>query len=239
MNREILQEYLTGINSGDYTTGISHWYKFNTDHNNSATSTNTPLYNYATSVADGTMFVGSSISTSNIKEGTGSIYLPNFTTLPSFTLSSTAVSISFWVYPTAFNNQEVLFSFGTAFSTQQANIQCQFDSTGNLYTITNDQSTFGTLSSQYNIKLNTWLHMTHVLTSANTWSIYYNGVLFTTVSSGITYPGTQSYAYNHIGAQTNDNNTVKKANYYMDDFRIYNGTALTAAQVKSMYNSYV
>lgn len=231
-----IQNYLSTIlNTSDYTTGITHWYKFNTDKNYSAVTVNTSLYNYATNTYDGSMNVGSSISTSIVKVGNGSINSPG-ALLQSFITSNTAMSITFYVYSTAIQDGIQLLLFTTAShgkvfeliyyhangsgyfpsnptAVNSQNFLCQSANTG-----------WQNNSSNYNIPLNTWLHVSLVF-SGNTLATYYNSVLQNTLN--FSYPSGYLTTPNLNGGN----------GQYMDDFRIYNGIALTSAQVLRIYNS--
>jgi hypothetical protein len=212
-------------------TLITHYYKFD---NGDISGNN--IKNYLNNTYDCIQGTGSTISTTNFKVGNGSIYKPTATILPSFTLSSNAISVSFWIYPVTTKNYSCVFSFATAFNQWSTGLELQFLDNQLAFTKTSDSWNYIATS----ITLNTWLHVSCVIQSNGTWTNYYNGSLVGPPIS-TQWPGTQPYSYNHIGSQLNDQNTTAStpADYYLDDFRIYNGYALTAQNVTEIYNGTV
>jgi hypothetical protein len=79
------------------------------------------------------------------------------------------------------------------------------------------------------ISINTWYFMTLVWVS-NVLSFYLNGYLIATVATTGTLPANTRYL-NLAGGSTTNNSWAG----YIDDVRIYNGTALTPAQIAAIY----
>lgn len=181
------------------------------------------------------------ISTTIFKKGNGSIYNPTFTVLPSFTLSPTAISVSFWLYNMTPNKDfTTFFSFGNVYNSLSNSITFGFlDSFSSVIRIRDGvKGTIPRVDDSKIIPLNVWTHISCVIKNDNTATTYYNGILISNIS--YSYPGVQIYNFNHIGSQINENDydsVYSKLNCYIDDFRINNGYALTQADVTQIYNS--
>jgi len=81
------------------------------------------------------------------------------------------------------------------------------------------------------ISINTWYFMTLVW-SSNTLSFYINGTFVTSVTTTGTLPANTRYL-NLAGGATVNNSWAG----YLDDIRVFNGTALTPSQIAAIYYS--
>ena len=158
------------------------------------------------------------ISTSVVKFGTGSIYLPAGSNglysrmTPNLTIgSSKNFTLECFVYMTAFTNVNTIYSTGSA------NEYFAIRSSGT-------ELEWGTLTGQsnfaYTFALSTWYHIALVRSSGNTVKCYVNG---TQVGSTVTFSAAVITVTNiNVGYYPYNTSPL---NGYMDEFRITNGYA--------------
>lgn len=174
-------------------------------------------------------------------KGNGSAYFnPSSTTdgkyltATGIDLGSKSYSISFWVYLTEAIASKEYWVFSTAFkATSNQTVMIGF--------LTNDKVRFSyyfnDLDYNYSFAndVNKWVHWSfifdNVAPTGNNRFIFRNGVQVAGHrSSVLTTPNTTI----NIGRWDAGTNTIFYG--YLDDFRIYNGVALTSTQVNELYN---
>ena len=188
-----------------------------------------------------------SFSSSIYKVGTQSLFCNNTAggatpsyanyTLPSSLNTSSAITISFWIYPTSYpatmNSCPIGFNNGATLQGTYFNIT----PTGLLYMLYYTPSG-ASIASINAVPLNTWSLITGAL-SGGIVSFYINGILQGTasVTSVFSLSGGANMTNMFVGAlMTSAGSYAFAYAGYIDDIRIYN-RAITAAQVTDLYNS--
>jgi hypothetical protein len=250
-------EAITGAsNSTEWTVGnllsyslpstppvnYSIFYPFDSD---SFSGTNVGNKATGSYVNDAVLTSSATISTSQYKYGTASLYLNNPTgggsasqhlKLPTFTISqSTGFSVSLWVYNVR-SALETTFLFDFSTSTSAGNNSMMLNLTGSnryqFYSNYSSNSAGVVTSPTENVrKLNQWSHVCITINTSNFTTIYVDLVSV--------YSGTPAGSAFAGGAKTS---AMLGATYfgntsfygYIDDFKIYN-RPLTLAEVTALY----
>ena len=145
----------------------------------------------------------------------------------NYTFNTTAFTVAFWVYPTAWPNT-VFTLYGQVLTalTGQPYFGVYVNGSNQLYILVGGVTTY--TGTNTTVNLNKWSHITLVYAS-NTLSVYVNGVVSNisisiTISSALSYGLGFCYSapYTFVGS--------------LDDFRIYN-SALSATQIAALYTN--
>ena len=221
-------------------TNYSIFYPFDSD---SFSGTNVGNKATGSYVNDAVLTNGATISTSQYKYGTASLYLNNPTAtgssaqnlkLPTFTISqSTGFSVSFWIY-NVMPTLEVTFLFDFSSAVGGGNNMMLNTTTGNSYAF---YSNYSSSSSAVNtssgvLKLNQWSHVCITISTTNFTTIYVDSVsVYSGTPVGNAFAGTAK-----TGAMLGATYFGSKGlNGYVDDFKIYN-TELTSGNVSALYS---
>jgi hypothetical protein len=183
--------------------------------------------------------------------GASSLYLSssayNYMSIPAFTISSSSsggYSMSFWAnaFSLTTNYYETLFTFNTSGGTSDYGIKLQSaaGSYFSLSSISSGGSSSANISTSYwSMTTYKWNHIalvfSYLSSTTATVYIYINGSLSNSGGTTVYFPWGSTLNYVYIGRQTNYD-TKTFWNGCIDDFRIFNGTALTAANVTTLYN---
>jgi hypothetical protein len=217
------------------TSGLQFYYKFN-----SGDIVSNYVYNYATGTYDALLSSYSggtlpSISTTTFEAGNGSILFDSANKqqmrLPGTIIPSTTegITISLWMYDKGNS------TFARAFQFISANSHFLNIYYGNPWVIqirtSNDYA--------YNLPaltVNTWYHIAFTLTTTGTLTVYINGT-YSGSTTTFAYPDA-SYNYNWISRSFDSDATTNYGffNGYIDNFKLYNGSVLTATQITAVYN---
>ena len=246
-------QYQVATNGG--ITGLIMSYRF---ESGDVSSTN--IFNYATGGYDAGLANNAVISTSVYKIGGGSLSLTaassNYAQLPPFQMTSTytGITVTCWVNFSTGNtvNARIFDMSGVLKGANGFNVSGT--GTGTTYLISynsantllfqavaNTTSTFTVVcNTTVSCTFGTWSHIAWVMNSTN-WQIYINGSLVNTFTGGtagyylppITF-NNGMYSNVFIGRSSYIVDVYATGNF--DDFRMYT-TALTAAQISTIYNS--
>jgi len=220
-------------------SNYSIFYPFDSD---SFSGTNVGNKATGSYVNDAVLTNGATISTSQYKYGTASLYLNNPTAtgsaaqnlkLPTFTISqSTGFSVSFWIY-NIMPILETTFLFDFSSSTGGGNSMMLNSTNANTYAFYSNysSSTSAVNTSTGVLKLNQWSHVCITISTTNSTKIYVDSVaVYSGTPLGNAFAGTAK-----TGAMLGATYFGSKGFYgYIDDFKIYN-TELTSGNVSSLY----
>ena len=217
---------------GDVTTDMYIWYKYDGDfndasgNNNHAVAFNSPIFN-DTEKKVGTHSV-------QFAGGSGYSTSPQYLKLPSTDFSLwDGFTVSCWVMfeDNGDYGRVIDFADGQA----NNNIILTRRATTNQISLDVWHGSSITACDTVNnvIVLNTWMHITWVITKEPKWKLYINGNLQTLNSSIFKYPRSASYNDCYIAKSHWINNAYFKGK--MDDFRLYK-RALTESEISELYN---
>ena len=172
----------------------------------------------------------------------------NYLILPPMTFSPAGFSLATWYYSTGSASRVFEFNYNQ-YGGGNATIQLYGGSGTTTYPLTYQDFVAAANrailynGSANNFSVNTWYHIAMTLApgSSNNVNFYINGVLTSTFS--INYDGASNSTVNNGSSSTRNLNYLgysgqSQASFtaYYDDFRIYNGMALTPAQITTIYN---
>ena len=207
------------------------------------------VYNYATLKWDGN-FNNSSISSSIMKYGTGSISFNNtqgqnnagssYLKIPPITASnvSNGLSITFWLNANSSNTAPYLFDFAKNASTGSNNMICHYipnGSNGDLIFFPDITQSRTYIQVSNVIRFNQWQHIAFTINKSKLITIYVDAV--SKYSSTYSIDPLLSTVYPK-------NNCIVGTTFYpnvgtvgnMDNFYIYN-SVLTQSQITNIYNN--
>jgi hypothetical protein len=151
--------------------------------------------------------------------------------IPQFNLSSSGLTIAFWLKVNNSLNGSKIIDFGNGNSNN--NIIC-FINGQNLGFCVYMNSTIYTLPNSIpNLTNNTWNHIVWTLSNPTGWNIYINGINQNVAFNG-PYPNILFRNFNYIG-KSNDNSPYFSGS--IQDFRIYNDV-LSDIDISAIYNKY-
>ncbi|NBO50155.1 MAG: LamG domain-containing protein, partial [Chitinophagia bacterium] len=207
------------------------WYKFDNSANIGEDSKNNANFTSVGSVT---------YNTSIVMKGSGSAFFngSSYLTGTGVNLDSKSFSISFWIYNTNYSNHTPIYT-SKRISPYVASKKCILIYIN--YSQLKLQVSFndGAVAESTTVAndLNSWIHYCIVYNNANyNIQIYKNGVINSTTittSTNFISPSTDYFIGTEISNQTN---LGYLNNAYLDDLRIYSGTALSSTQVFNLYN---
>lgn len=245
----------------DILTGNTLWYKFS---NGDLSADSRTIYNYSPSVlnydgyistdAGSTATTASSttvtISTAQSKFGNGSLYLANnntqkytFCTKQFVMPSNTANTVSWWSYTMYNPNYDIGYlTLQYTNNIGGQNFACYDSRSTSSCTIAYIQylnANIGmphNLTGLTNIGFNNWIHYTFVMGSSgtNASAFYINGVLQGNYTDPSAYGDGSRTEIWSLGIFSLYPGSVYG---YFNDFRYYNGVALTQTQIQAIYNA--
>ena len=221
-------------------SNYSIFYPFDSD---SFSGTNVGNKATGSYVNDAILTNGATISTSQYKYGTASLYLNNPTAtgsaaqnlkLPTFTISqSTGFSVSFWTY-SVMPTLETTFLFDFSSAVGGGNNMMLNSTNANSYAFYSNytSSSAAVNTSTGVLKLNQWSHVCITISTTNFTTIYVDSVsVYSGTPVGNAFAGTAK-----TGAMLGATYFGSKGlNGYVDDFKIYN-TELTSGNVSALYS---
>jgi hypothetical protein len=214
------------------------YYRFNIGDSNG-----TDLYNFATipPVADAKLINGASISSSDPKAGSGSLFLnaaqSQYVKIANLTTGNNGLTFAFWFKSNRSGPWARIFDFGNGPSSDNIDFTVSMNGTSKPgFEVYNSGSSLEpTINVNHNN--NVWYHYVWTLTYSaynsrnSTWKIYTNGN-FTSTYNNNYYPKDISRSNLFIG-KSNWNDAY--FNGYMGNFRIYS-RVLNDAEITSLYN---
>ena len=233
-------------------SGLQGWWTGNDTPNDSSSNAYTgTLENGATyglgEVNDAFNLTGNTASSSD------QYILVNGGTMPANLEIQNNITLSAWIYPTAYpanygsgaigiiagSQSDGNYAGATLYYDARVNPDgcCQDSPVGHIGFNLGSGSTWYIQDTQTQVPLNQWTLVTGVGTAGQQSQVYFNGVLQPSNSGNYpeTWPGSLSYtgAWFQIGQETNENRPFTGL---IDDVQIYN-TSLTQAQVQAIYNA--
>jgi hypothetical protein len=191
--------------------------------------------------------------TGNTLQASDQYVLINGGTMPSNLEIQSNITLSAWIYPTAYpvnygsgaigiiagSQYDGSYSGATLYYDARVNPDgcCQNSPVGHIAFNLGNGSTWFVQDTQTQVPLNQWTLVTGVGTSGQQSQVYFNGVLQPSNSGNYTevWPGALSYTntWFQIGQETNENRPFTGL---IDDVQVYN-TSLTQTQIQNIYNA--
>ncbi len=208
------------------------WFKF--DNNQ------IPHFNDGTSANNWTS-TNATITNSDFTKGSGSLLISSsskiISTPSSFNISNKSFTISYWIKSPFTENNHIFGRYGgTGYGSfpyvSQYLLLSTYSSTGFSFSFNYDDLYVNLSSNEFNSYKNVWTHFAYVFYITNKRrELYINGILRGNDTSINPYRANDNgqYIINESGVNTNT---------YIDDFRIYAGTALSEDQVYELYTGY-
>jgi hypothetical protein len=232
-------------------SGLVSWWPANDNANDIIGSNNGALENSATyglgEVDDAFNLTGNTSSSSD------QYILINGGTMPTNLQIQSNITLSAWIYPTAYptdyGNGAIGVIAGSQHDGNYAGATLYYDArvnpdaggqgspVGHIAFNIGNGSTWYVQDTQTQVPLNQWTLVTGVGTSGQPSQIYFNGILQPSNSGNYpsSWTGTASYAstWFQIGQETNENRPFTGL---IDDVQVYN-KSLTHAQIQAIYNA--
>ena len=190
--------------------------------------------------------------TGNTSSGSDQYIEINGGTMPASLEIQSNMTLSAWIYPTAYpvdygggaigiiagSQHDGNYAGATLYYDARVNPDGNQDSPiGHIAFNLGNGSTWYVQDTQTQVPLNQWTLVTGVATAGQQSQVYFNGVLQPSNSGNYTeiWPGTVSYTstWFQIGQETNENRPFTGL---IDDVQVYN-TSLTVAQIQAIYNA--